>query len=191
MAYKRNVILRAAEQLIADEGLHNLSMQKLATTAQVAAGTIYRYFTDKEALISELRKDVLKNVAEFVFSGFTQESVEAQFTHLWFNFLKLGSNRNSNQLNYQQYSQLPGIESDEHRAFEQNTFEPLLTMFKQGQQQGLITDLEDEYLFSIGFEPAIALGHRISEGHLEYNDSELLVVCKRCWSAISTSFSDS
>ena len=162
----------------------------MAKTAKVAAGTIYRYFTDKEELISELRRDVLVNVAEFVFNGFRHEKIEEQFTHLWFNFLQLGNNQSSTLLNYQQYSQLPSTNTDEHRAFEEQTFEPLINMFKQGQQQGLIADLEHEYLFAIGFEPAISLGQRISKGHFTFNDSELLVVCKRCWSAISTSFSN-
>ncbi len=186
MQDKRDSILRAAEALIATQGLHNLSMKKLATAANVAAGTIYRYFTDKDELISELRRDVLINVADFIFTDFEKGTIEEQFVLLWFNFLKLNSSQSPILLNYQQYNQLPGIDTDDHRVFEEQTFKPLLEMFKKGKRQGLITNLNDEYLFSIGFEPAVALGGRILNGHLQYIESELLIACNRCWLAIST-----
>ena len=185
MQDKRDAILRAAEQLIANEGLHNLSMHKLAKTAEVAAGTIYRYFTDKKDLISQLREDVLVNVAEFMFMDLTQNTVEEQFTHIWFNVLKLGSSQSHNILSYQQYNQLPGTDTEAHRVFERQTFKPLLDMFEQGRKQGEIADLNDEYLFAIGFEPAVALGRKILDGRLNYNESDLLIACKRCWFAIS------
>ena len=189
MQDKRDLILRATEQLIAAEGLHNLSMHKLAKEAKVAAGTIYRYFTDKEDLISQLRQDALINVAEFIFSDLTQTGCEEQFTHIWFNLLKLGSSQSHNILTYQQYNQLPGTDTKAHRAFERQTFKPLLNMFEQGRQQGVIAKLDDEYLFSIGFEPAVALGRRIKDKHLQYSESELAMACKRCWLAISAKIS--
>ncbi len=52
MANKRDQILRSAEKIIALERVQNLSMQKLADDAEVAAGTIYRYFKSKDELIS-------------------------------------------------------------------------------------------------------------------------------------------
>lgn len=48
---KHEQILTAAEKLIAESGFQGLSMHKLAKEAGVAAGTIYRYFSDKEHLL--------------------------------------------------------------------------------------------------------------------------------------------
>ncbi len=186
MLDKRDAILRAAEELIAKEGLHNLSMQKLAKTAGVAAGTIYRYFIDKEDLICQLRKDVLLKVAEFMFMNLTQSDIQEQFKHIWFNVLKLGSRQSHNILTYRQYIQLPGTDTEAHRVFERLIFKPLLEMFDRGRRQGVIADLSDEYLFAVGFEPAGALGRRMMNEHLHFNEPELEIVCKRCWLAIST-----
>lgn len=63
---KYEQIIAAAERLIAESGFHGLSMQKLATEAGVAAGTIYRYFSDKEHLLEEVRLTVTKRIAEAV-----------------------------------------------------------------------------------------------------------------------------
>jgi TetR/AcrR family transcriptional regulator, multidrug resistance operon repressor len=51
---KREKILSAAEALLEERGLYGLSMKVLAERAGIAAGTIYRYFENKDALISEL-----------------------------------------------------------------------------------------------------------------------------------------
>lgn len=58
-------ILVATEQLIADRGLQNLSMQKIAKQAKISAGTIYLYFESKDKLLEQL--------ARRVFTLFNQE----------------------------------------------------------------------------------------------------------------------
>ena len=55
MVDKRQKIIDAAEKLIAESGFQGLSMHKFAKEAGVAAGTIYRYFSDKEDLLRQVR----------------------------------------------------------------------------------------------------------------------------------------
>ncbi|HEX2689854.1 MAG TPA: TetR/AcrR family transcriptional regulator [Kofleriaceae bacterium] len=50
----RVAILDAAEQLIAKHGLHEAALVQIARRAGVAVGTLYNYFTDRDALIREL-----------------------------------------------------------------------------------------------------------------------------------------
>jgi AcrR family transcriptional regulator len=47
-------ILTAAEEVFAEHGLHQASMNEIATRAGVAVGTLYNHFTDKDALITGL-----------------------------------------------------------------------------------------------------------------------------------------
>ena len=51
---KREDILRAALELIAEHGFHGAPMAMIAERAGVGAGTIYRYFENKDVLIAEL-----------------------------------------------------------------------------------------------------------------------------------------
>jgi len=49
---KRDDIVRAALELIAENGFHGAPMAMIADKAGVGAGTIYRYFENKEVLIN-------------------------------------------------------------------------------------------------------------------------------------------
>ena len=51
---KREAILQATLELVAENGFHDAPCSLIALRAGVAAGTIYRYFESKEALIQEL-----------------------------------------------------------------------------------------------------------------------------------------
>jgi TetR/AcrR family transcriptional regulator, repressor of fatR-cypB operon len=50
----RQAILDAAEELIARHGLHDAALVQIARRAGVAVGTLYNYFTDRDALIRAL-----------------------------------------------------------------------------------------------------------------------------------------
>lgn len=58
---KRDEILRAALELIAEHGFHGAPMAMVAERAGVGAGTIYRYFEGKDALIAEIFAELEKN----------------------------------------------------------------------------------------------------------------------------------
>jgi AcrR family transcriptional regulator len=51
---KREAVLDAALKLFAAQGFHGTSMPEVAEKARVGAGTIYRYFDSKEALVNAL-----------------------------------------------------------------------------------------------------------------------------------------
>jgi AcrR family transcriptional regulator len=47
-------VLRAAEEVFAEDGLHAASMSKIAERAGVAVGTLYNHFQDRQALLEAL-----------------------------------------------------------------------------------------------------------------------------------------
>jgi TetR/AcrR family transcriptional regulator, repressor of fatR-cypB operon len=51
---KRDAILEAALELFAERGFDGTAVPQLAEKARVGAGTIYRYFENKEALVNAL-----------------------------------------------------------------------------------------------------------------------------------------
>ena len=51
---KREEIVRAALELIAEHGFHGAPMAMIAERAGVGAGTIYRYFESKDVLIRDI-----------------------------------------------------------------------------------------------------------------------------------------
>lgn len=51
---KREMILNALETLLPGRRFHEITLDEVARTAQVGKGTIYLYFSDKDALFAEL-----------------------------------------------------------------------------------------------------------------------------------------
>ena len=63
---KRIEIADAARQLFADYGYRSVSMDQIALHANVAKGTLYLYYKDKEALFLDLSNQFLENMDGFV-----------------------------------------------------------------------------------------------------------------------------
>lgn len=55
-------IFDATDRLMAKEGLHYLSMHKLAKEAGIAAGTIYLYFKSKDELLAQFVRRVFNKL---------------------------------------------------------------------------------------------------------------------------------
>ena len=61
LAARRNTILAAARDAAAEGGMSAVQIAPVANRANVAAGTVYRYFPSKAELISELIADVSRD----------------------------------------------------------------------------------------------------------------------------------
>lgn len=137
---KRDQILAAAEQLIAESGFQGLSMQKLANEAGVAAGTIYRYFSDKEHLLEEVRLNVAKRIASAVQAGVNDDMpLKERYRTMWLNIWNLaGSNLNAIS-NRVQYDSLPCTTRNKTWELERKMFAQVDRLFNQGKEEGVLS----------------------------------------------------
>lgn len=79
-------IFRATEKLIAQYGVHQLSMQKIAKEAGIAAGTIYIYFKSKEELLQRLAFDLFQRFQTCVNKGINPDlPLFQQYRQMWWN----------------------------------------------------------------------------------------------------------
>jgi TetR/AcrR family transcriptional regulator, repressor of fatR-cypB operon len=81
---KREAILSAALELFAERGFHGTPMPLVAEKAGVGAGTIYRYFESKEALVNALFQHWKRIQNELILEHLPQEaSPREQFHIMW------------------------------------------------------------------------------------------------------------
>jgi TetR/AcrR family transcriptional regulator, repressor of fatR-cypB operon len=81
---KREAILDAALTLFAERGFHGTSVPDIAKLAAVGAGTIYRYFEGKEALVNALYQHHKTELGQALLAGFDPSaSPRASFHHFW------------------------------------------------------------------------------------------------------------
>ena len=80
---KREDVIRAALELIAEHGFHGAPMAMIAERAGVGAGTIYRYFENKDVLIAELYRDVEERITPCLMDGYDAvKPLHERFLHL-------------------------------------------------------------------------------------------------------------
>src|SRR5215212_4914161 len=60
----RNALIRAGQELLAQEGIAGLDMRKVARAAGVSHAAPYRHFADKQALLAAIAEDGFYQLAE-------------------------------------------------------------------------------------------------------------------------------
>lgn len=182
---KREHILMAAEKLIAEHGIHGLSMQKLAKEANIAAGTIYRYFADKEELLIEVRFHVAQQIADAIQSGVLSEMpLKERFRTMWLNIWQLAGSNVATFRNRVLYESLPNANILKARTKEQKLFSKVDDFFYQGKEEGVFKHLDNEILVALSFETCVALARKHTMGCYKLNDQEVNSAIEASWDAI-------
>ncbi|WP_293303798.1 TetR/AcrR family transcriptional regulator [Pedobacter sp. UBA5917] len=154
---KEEAIRSIALQIISDEGLENLSMQKLAKAANISPRTIYIKYENKEDLLVKLFiEEVLGTYEKAVLENFNPEmNFSDGMKKLWlntFNFLK--NNKPAFSLiQYGKSSPLLNKAFQEKNIQQGSFFSPIHTFLKNHVKAGLIPDLPHDVHRALLFSP--------------------------------------
>src|SRR5208283_3669732 len=66
MVRNRKALLNAAEKLIAEKGLEHVTIDEIAETADLAKGTFYNYFDDKNEIVVECPFCQVGSLGDFI-----------------------------------------------------------------------------------------------------------------------------
>lgn len=178
-------ILKAADILMAREGVQNLSTHKIAKEAGVSVGTIYLYFKDKETL--------LKQLIFFLFNAFHNAinskydptlPLFEQYRQMWNNTWQFMLGNPDIVKNIHQYESLPQFQSLMAECQSSDTV-VWNRFIRQGQEQGVISDLPPFVLFAISMHSAWELMRQQIMLGISYPESVLEEVILRTWKAIT------
>jgi AcrR family transcriptional regulator len=81
---KRDAVMGAALELFAERGFHGTSVPAIAERAGVGAGTIYRHFDSKEALVNELFRACRKACVHQVLVDFPADAPPREMFRTFF-----------------------------------------------------------------------------------------------------------
>lgn len=80
---KRNAILAAATQAVAEDGI-GAPTAKIAKLAGVAEGSVFVYFETKDVLFNELYLDIKNHLLAAMMDGYPRNSADREkFHHVW------------------------------------------------------------------------------------------------------------
>lgn len=185
MVNKKQQIIDAAEKLIAESGFQGLSMHKLAKEAEVAAGTIYRYFSDKEDLLLQVHLTVIQRNAEIIQHGVEDSmSLKQRFRKMWLNIFDLSGSNICHLKNRAQYDSLPSIHSHETKEIERKMFNKVDRLFTEGREQGVFKPLGNPVLAALSLEVSVTLARKQSLGYYQLDQDAIEAAIEASWDAI-------
>lgn len=186
---KRQKILMTAETLLAERGLYGLSMKLLADTAGIAAGTIYRYFDNKEALINELYQHITLETSEAFFKGWsTEQTPEHKYKQLWNNAFNAVLENPERTVVIEMLFSQPSLANEQLAFFDSELFGPLNMFYQQGIDEQRFHNWQIPALMTLSFNSAITLAKKVMSNCLEADQAEINQVRDASWLIIQKNF---
>jgi TetR/AcrR family transcriptional regulator, repressor of fatR-cypB operon len=184
---KRQEILRAALELIAEHGFHGAPIASIADRAGVGAGTIYRYFANKDVLITELFQELHDKICTRVLEGYgADKPIRERFVHLSTALLRYFI---ANPLDFrylEQYHNSPyGVAFRRDRILGEGEDGDLFRrLLEEGVTRQIVKNLPLAVLFSLAFGPLLAVARDHILGFFEMDESLLAQTVLACWDGI-------
>jgi AcrR family transcriptional regulator len=188
---KRTAILKAAMDLIAENGFHGSPTAMIAAKAGVGTGTIYRYFADKDQLINEVFRDVETRLNGVLIKNYpVNQSIRLRLYHYFTGLIGFFiANPMEFKFIGQFYDSPYGVALRRDKIFSQSTdngygCETIKSLFEQGIAEGVIKNLPIAILFALFIGSLISATRDHILGFIEFDQHLLQQMADACWDAI-------
>lgn len=182
---KRTQILIAAESVLAERGFYAFSMQNLANTAGVAAGTLYRYFDSKEALMNELQKFIREQSANTILAGFSEcPTIKEKYNLVWQNIFDCVIANPRRLTLIEILHCIPNVGREDITLFENDAFKPLISFYQQGIDTKQFLNWQLFALIAVSIDTAISLAKQVIRERVTPDQKQLQQVRDASWNII-------
>jgi AcrR family transcriptional regulator len=184
MYTKRDDILRAALVIIAEYGFQGATMARIIERASVGAGTVYRYFKDKDALITELYEEIEKEFLTILTqNNLASGTVREQYLHLHQALLRYFVAHPHPFRFLDQY-----IHSSCTVGLQNNPMKGGSYIFRELFQRGVETGCLRPYpivvLSALTFGPILSIARDHFLGLIVIEEDDIKAISETCWGAI-------
>jgi AcrR family transcriptional regulator len=184
---KRDEIVRAALELIAEHGFHGAPMAMIAERAGVGAGTIYRYFENKDLLIAELYQEVEKKLYAVLLEGYaTEKPFRERFLHLGTELLRYFMEHPLDFRYLEQFHNSPyGVAFRRDKILgKKGGCDVFRELFEEGVSQQVMKALPLVILFALAFGPLLTVARDHILGFISLDDALIAQTVEACWDGI-------
>jgi TetR/AcrR family transcriptional regulator, repressor of fatR-cypB operon len=184
---KREDIMQAALELIAEQGFHGSPMAMIADRAGVGAGTIYRYFESKDALIAEIFSELERKIVDSLLQSYSLDrSLRDRFIYLSTMIIRYFMANAVHFRFIEQYMNSPyGVslrrEKLMGKARDTDLFRNLL---QEGIDRQALKDIPLPLHFALAFGPILCLLRDYILGFMKLDDALIQKVVEACWDGV-------
>ncbi|MCA1060600.1 TetR family transcriptional regulator [Rossellomorea aquimaris] len=181
---KRDCIVASSLVLFAERGFDATTIPMIATSAGVGAGTIYRYFENKEVLGNTIFQEYVELFTETVNKDFPyQQSIREQFHHLFQSMILFTKEQSQALYFIKTHSSAHFLNEESHASFK-----GLLNIFKcffdSGKEKKEIKNLPSTALIAILYGAFLELQRLVRIGELKPDAAMLKDVEESMWDAV-------
>ncbi len=185
MNEKQTLILKAARNLIAENGFHGSPASQIAEQAGVGVGTIYRYFENKDNLVHEVHKEIEIRLEKEVFQDDDSLPVRERFIRIYTRLIHyLIQHPNDCKFLEQFYNSPYGIKKRREEAVKSSKYDTLKKLFDYAKSQQIVKDIHEDILFGLCFGPISFLVKDHFRGFFELNEENIQMIVESLWNSI-------
>lgn len=181
---KRRAILEAALELFVERGFHGTAVPEVAQKAGVGAGTIYRYFENKEALVNELYRHAKGRMVGGCLDGFPAGAAAREAFHWLWTRMAAFAVAEPKAFAFLEFHQHSSYFDDESRRVEDQLFRFALEFLRSAQARKEVREVDPMVLISIVLGSFVGLVRLGFEGKLELTEARLAEAEQCVWEAI-------
>jgi TetR/AcrR family transcriptional regulator, repressor of fatR-cypB operon len=181
---KRDAILDAALELFSERGFYGTAVPSVAELAHVGAGTVYRYFESKEALVNALYQREKQAFVAALMTDFPLEATtREQFREIW-NRLWAFVQTHPKSAVFLELHHHAAYLDETSRALEERVMEPILAFVRSAQEKQALKALDPQLLVALVYGGFVHVGKAIWGGLLQVGP-ETLAQAEAClWEAV-------
>ena len=181
---KREAILEAALELFSERGFHGTAVPLIAEKAGIGAGTVYRYFESKEAIVNALYQHHKRDLADRMVRGIRAEQApREQFHHYWAILLAF-VRENPKAFEFLELHHHSPYLDEASRALEQQIFALARSRFEEFRRQRVVKDVQPEILMSIAHGAFVGLVKACGQERLVLSEKAMADAEQCVWEAI-------
>jgi TetR/AcrR family transcriptional regulator, repressor of fatR-cypB operon len=181
---RREEVLAAALALFAERGFHGTAMPEIAARAGLAAGTIYRHFASKEALVNEVYRRSKGALAAAVLGDVDPDAdLRAQFHRLWWNLVGF-ARQAPLAFAFLELHHHGSYLDAESRAIELRVLAPIAEVLERGRARGITKPIPPPALIVTVWGAFVAMIRAARLGYYLLTDEICAQVEATCWDAI-------
>ena len=184
---KRDEILRAALEMIAENGFHGAPMAMIAEQAGVGAGTIYRYFENKDVLITELFREIEIRLYPVLLDGYElQEPIDERFLHLGSAMLRyfIGNPLDFRYLEQFFNSPFGVVYRRDKLMGKKGECDVFRELFEEGISRQMVKDIPLVILFALAFGPLLAVARDHILDFIQLDENLIKLTVSACWDSV-------
>lgn len=181
---KKALILNATLELISEQGFHGTPVSQIAKRANVAVGTIYLYFPNKEDIINTLYIDIKTKLAQYILKNYSESmTIKESFLIILRNIVDYFVKHPKEFLFIEQYSNSPLITSNtKHEGID--IFMQVRELFNKAREEDLIKELPIEMLIILTNGATLSLVKLCLFSDINADETILKAGLEAVWDAI-------